>query len=61
MFLGALAGQEAAGRKLNFVIQEMNREANTIGSKVNDATIAHIVVGIKEELEKVREQIQNIE
>jgi uncharacterized protein (TIGR00255 family) len=61
MFLGALAGQEAAGRKLNFVVQEINREANTIGSKANDASIAHVVVGIKEELEKVREQIQNIE
>lgn len=61
MFLGALGDQEAAGRKLNFVVQEMNREANTIGSKANDASIAHVVVGIKEELEKVREQIQNIE
>lgn len=61
LFLSALGGQEAAGRKLNFVVQEMNREANTIGSKSNDAAIAHIVVGIKEELEKVREQIQNLE
>ena len=49
------------GRKLNFQLQEMNREVNTIGSKVNDATIARLVVGMKEELERMREQIQNIE
>ncbi len=39
----------------------MNREANTIGSKSNDATIAHLIIGLKEELEKIREQLQNIE
>lgn len=50
-----------AGRKLNFLLQEMHREVNTIGSKANDAEIAHIVVGMKEELEKLREQVQNIE
>lgn len=61
MFLGALADKEAAGRRLNFIVQEMNREANTIGSKSNDASMTKIVVGIKEELEKVREQVQNIE
>jgi uncharacterized protein (TIGR00255 family) len=60
-FLEALSNEEAAGRKLNFLIQEMNREANTIGSKANDSAIAHLVVGVKEELEKVREQLQNIE
>jgi uncharacterized protein (TIGR00255 family) len=60
-FLEALDRGEAAGRKLNFLIQEMNREANTIGSKTNDAEIAHIVVRVKEELERIREQIQNIE
>lgn len=60
-FLQALNNEEAAGRKLNFLIQEMNREANTIGSKANNAEIAHLVVGVKEELEKVREQLQNIE
>ena len=60
-FLLGLANEEAAGRKLNFLVQEMNREANTIGSKANDAEIAHHVVIIKEELEKVREQLQNIE
>ncbi|HET6272446.1 MAG TPA: YicC/YloC family endoribonuclease [Bacteroidota bacterium] len=60
-FLGAFESTEAAGRKLNFLIQEMNREANTIGSKSSAAEIAHLVVGIKEELEKIREQLQNIE
>ena len=60
-FLEALNKNEAAGRKLNFLVQEMNREANTIGSKSSDATIAHLIVGLKEELEKIREQLQNIE
>ena len=52
---------EPAGRKLNFLVQEMNREVNTIGSKSSDTGIAHLVVGMKEELEKIREQLQNIE
>lgn len=60
-FLEALQSNESEGRKLNFLIQEMNREANTIGSKCSDVQIAHLVVGIKEELEKIREQLQNIE
>jgi len=60
-FLEALTGEEAAGRKLNFLVQEMNREANTIGAKANNSEIAHRVVQIKEELEKIREQLQNIE
>ncbi|MDE3056519.1 MAG: YicC family protein [Bacteroidota bacterium] len=60
-FLEAIENEEGAGRKLNFLIQEMNREANTIGSKSNEITIAHSVVAMKEELEKIREQIQNIE
>lgn len=60
-FLEILNNGDIAGRKLNFLVQEMNREANTIGSKVCDATIAHLVVAIKEELEKIREQIQNLE
>ena len=60
-FLEALNKNEAAGRKLNFLVQEMNREANTIGSKSSDATIAHLIVGLKEELDKIREQLQNIE
>ena len=52
---------EPAGRKLDFLIQEMNRETNTMGSKANNAEIAHLLVDIKAELEKIREQIQNIE
>jgi uncharacterized protein (TIGR00255 family) len=60
-FIEAMAEKEPSGRKLNFLIQELNREANTIASKANDATISHIAIGIKEELEKIREQIQNIE
>lgn len=55
------ASGEPAGRKLDFLIQEMNRETNTIGSKCCDSRIAHKVVDIKTELEKIREQIQNIE
>jgi uncharacterized protein (TIGR00255 family) len=60
-FLEALEGNEPAGRKLNFLLQEMNREINTMGSKSVDAGLAHKVVGAKEELEKIREQVQNIE
>ena len=60
-FLEALALPDPAGRKLNFLIQEMNREANTIGSKSSATEIAHLVVSMKEELEKIREQLQNIE
>jgi len=60
-FLEAINKEESPGRKLNFLIQEMNREANTIGSKANDAAIAHLVVKMKEELERIREQLQNIE
>ncbi len=60
-FLEALTLPEPAGRKLNFLIQEMNREANTIGSKSSATEIAHVVVSMKEELEKIREQLQNIE
>ena len=56
-----LASNEAVGRKLDFLVQEINREINTIGSKAANAEIAHLVVGMKTELEKIREQIQNIE
>lgn len=52
---------EPVGRKLDFLLQEMNREVNTIGSKANDAEIAAMVVELKSEMEKVREQIQNVE
>lgn len=53
--------EEIIGRKLDFIVQEMNREANTIGSKVTDSELAHVVVEIKSEIEKIREQVQNIE
>ena len=56
-----LDGGGAIGRKLDFLLQEMNREANTIGSKCTDVKLARIVVDIKAELEKIREQTQNIE
>lgn len=61
LFREALDLEEPVGRKLNFLTQEMNREVNTIGSKANDAEIAHRAVQMKEELEKIREQVQNIQ
>ncbi len=61
MFRDAMASDEPVGRKLNFIVQEINREVNTIGSKANDARVAHLAVEMKEELEKIREQVQNIE
>lgn len=60
-FYEALKDKEQAGRKINFLLQEMNREINTMGSKANDAAIAQVVVGVKEDLERLREQIQNVE
>lgn len=56
-----LDSSEAVGRKMDFLVQEINRETNTIGSKCNDVAIARKVVDIKAEIEKIREQIQNIE
>ena len=56
-----LESTEAVGRKLDFLVQEINREANTIGSKAQDVDIARRVIDIKAEVEKIREQIQNIE
>lgn len=56
-----LGSDEAAGRRLDFVVQEMNREFNTIGSKANDAEITNLVIAGKGEIEKIREQVQNIE
>ncbi len=56
-----LAGGSPIGRKIDFLIQEFNREANTIGSKCQNSDIAHVVVDLKSEIEKIREQIQNIE
>ena len=49
------------GRRLDFLLQELGREANTIGSKAGDAPIAHSVVELKSELERIREQVQNVE
>jgi len=60
-FLHTLQSMEPIGRKLDFIVQEMNREANTIGSKANDSNIAKQVVDIKSLLEKLKEQVQNIE
>ena len=60
--MDALFRQEGPiGRSLDFLVQEMNREANTIGSKCQNVEIAHTVVAVKAEIEKIREQIQNIE
>lgn len=60
-FLELLNMDKASGKKIDFLIQEMNRETNTIGSKANNLTITNYVVDIKTELENIREQIQNIE
>ena len=60
-FFAILDADEPAGRKLDFLIQEINREVNTIGSKASDIEIAKLVVTLKGEIEKLREQIQNIE
>jgi uncharacterized protein (TIGR00255 family) len=60
-FIEAIEQAEPAGRRLNFLTQEMNRELNTIGSKANDSEIAHHVVRSKETLEQIREQVQNVE
>ncbi|KAF0152420.1 MAG: YicC domain protein [Ignavibacteria bacterium] len=61
MFIETLEKSEDAGRRLNFIVQEMNREANTINSKSLASEISHSGIMIKEEIEKIREQIQNIE
>lgn len=60
-FRNAMSGDESVGRKLEFLIQELHREANTIGSKASDAAISAGAVEIKVELEKLREQVQNVE
>ena len=60
-FRRLFADKELAGRKLGFLLQEMNREVNTIGSKGNDAVIAEIVIELKDEIEKLREQVANVE
>ncbi len=60
-FGSTLRKADAVGKRLNFLLQELNREANTIGAKASDAKISHLVVELKEEIEKMREQVQNIE
>lgn len=60
-FRAMLDGTEPAGRKLDFIVQEMNREFNTMGSKANDGDIVNLVIQGKGEIEKIREQVQNIE
>lgn len=60
-FRELIRSEEPVGRKLDFLVQEVNREVNTIGSKANDLTITKMVVDLKAEIEKIREQIQNIE
>jgi uncharacterized protein (TIGR00255 family) len=60
-FRHLIENSELAGRKLNFLLQEMNREANTIGSKANDVEIGRAVIVMKEEIERIREQVQNVE
>ena len=59
-FVEVLDHPESRGKKLGFISQEIGREINTIGSKANDATIQRFVVGMKEELEKIKEQLLNI-
>jgi uncharacterized protein (TIGR00255 family) len=60
-FRAFMDATEAAGRQLNFLLQELNREFNTMGSKIGNAAAAHEIVAVKTELEKIREQTQNIE
>jgi len=60
-FNECLKQKDPSGQKINFLLQEMNREVNTIGSKAENAELSHIVVFLKEEIEKIREQVQNIE
>lgn len=61
LFRDVMGSEESQGRKLNFLIQEFNREFNTIGSKSGNAVLSHMAVDLKSELEKIREQVQNIE
>jgi uncharacterized protein (TIGR00255 family) len=61
LFSELMNANGSIGRKMDFLVQEMNREINTIGSKANNAKISHLTVDIKGEIEKIREQIQNIE
>jgi uncharacterized protein (TIGR00255 family) len=60
-FRDIMQADEPGGRKLNFLLQEFNREFNTMGSKIGQAAVSHVIVDIKAEIEKMREQVQNIE
>ena len=60
-FRSMMESEAPAGRSLDFLLQELNREVNTIGSKGGDAALSQVVVAVKSELEKVREQVQNVE
>lgn len=60
-FRAMFADAEPVGRRMDFLVQELNREVNTMGSKSNDAGLTGVVVAMKAELEKVREQVQNVE
>jgi uncharacterized protein (TIGR00255 family) len=60
-FSGLLDGGDAVGRRLDFLLQEMAREANTVGAKSPDASISHLIVDVKAEIERMREQVQNVE
>ena len=60
-FLQAFGAEESAGRKLNFLLQEMNREVNTMGSKADGLRVSELIIAAKAELEKMREQVQNVE
>ena len=60
-FRSIMNSEEASGKKLNFLVQEFNREFNTMSSKTEDVNVSHIIVEVKSELEKIREQIQNVE
>jgi uncharacterized protein (TIGR00255 family) len=59
-FMGTLKSKDANGKKLGFISQEIGREINTMGAKANDAQIQQLVVGMKEELEKIKEQLLNV-
>ena len=61
MFRDVLENKPEVGKSLTFILQEMQREGNTIGSKTTDITVSHKVIAIKEEIEKLREQVQNLE
>ncbi len=61
LWKGTVATPSSCGKKLDFIVQEMNREVNTIGSKCQDAEIAELVIAMKSEIERIREQVQNIE